>query len=218
MLANKMRMAAGAGTDLGPGPQTLLYGDMTAGYFGVVTADEANFITMAELLSANYINFTNGTANTSNRDWLKFAWNNTILYVAQKTIRYNVSWDQIAARGAIVGNADSANLSIKGYNFKCRVLTGGATDNTASREASEWENLIYGVHTSESPNWGSFNDETLLTHYIRGNGSYSWCQETATANSSQRVVRGYSGVAGWDRVSASSVGPIYGFRPCLELL
>jgi hypothetical protein len=213
-----MRMASGAGDDYGPGPQTLLYGDMSAGYFGVVVADAANFITMAELLSANYINFTDGTANTSNRDWLKFAWNNAILYVAQKTIRYNVSWNQIAARGAIVGNSDSANLSIKGYNFKCRSLTGGATDNSGSRSASEWENLIYGVHSGESPNWGSFNDETLLTHYNHGNGSYTWCQETATANSSQRVVRGYLGVAFWIRNSASTATALYGFRPCLELL
>ncbi len=62
---------------LGPGPQTLIAGDMTAGFFGEVPVSE--LITGDDL--ATTIGLTTGISQHSNEPWLKFALDGNIIYI-----------------------------------------------------------------------------------------------------------------------------------------
>ena len=60
----------------GPGPKTLIAGDMTAGFFGEVPTTE--LFSGTELSSM--IGLTAGTAQHSTQPWLKFAKDNKIIF------------------------------------------------------------------------------------------------------------------------------------------
>jgi hypothetical protein len=213
-----------------PGPSTLIAGDMQAGYFGTVSAND--FITGNALCSA--IGLSAGISQFSNTDWLKFAYKGKIQFVAMKPIRYNLSWDRINSAGAIYGK----NITIDGLTYKVRSFRGAEHDPTNSyadtdKDAigSEWNDLMLPIHAEATtgswthpqyvgtvPNWGiGFTDADLLTHRNYGNGSYTWCQEVQDTYTIERVVRGYNGVAYLYSVTASGFSSYTGFRPVLEL-
>ena len=99
----------------------------------------------------------------------------------------------------------------------------------AYTHTSEWNRLMYpihsGVHTNTSnpstpsvpyAQWATYSDSDLLVHNSFGNGSYSWTQETP-ATSTQRLRRGYNGVAFVSSFLATTTTTSYGWRPCLRL-
>ena len=225
-------------TDIGS--KFLVGGDMQAGYFGIVPASE--LITGDAL--ATLVGISAGTSQFSNEGWLKFAYQGKILFVAKKTIRSAISWDQInaanCARGAVT------QKTIKDYDFKVRLMKGShvAGDSTvpdygtaysgALNHGSEWNKLMLPIHenaapgkswaypgnvgTSDTAYWGTnFTDADLQTHYNHGNGSYSWCQETVY-DSSYRLLRGYRGVSNSGSNTSSNTNSGRGWRPVLELV
>lgn len=214
-----------------PGPSTLIAGDMQAGYFGTISAND--FITGDALCSA--IGLSVGTSQYSTTDWLKFAYQGKILFVSQKPIRYNLSWDNINAVGAVYG---SSTVTINGLTYKVRSFRGAEHDPTDSytdpdRDAigSEWNDLMLPIHANAAtgswahpayagtvPDWDiGFTDADLLTHISYGNGSYTWCQEVNDTRMVDRVYRGYSGVSHLGSNTASYASANYSFRPVLEL-
>jgi len=231
---------------IGPGPSTLIAGDMTAGFFGEVPTSE--LITGDDLATA--IGLTAGTSQYSTEPWLKFALDGNIIYVAKKPYRHTVSWQHIYQAGAVYGTGDNGynpsggdilqdtNISVDGFSLDVTLLKGANTDPTgtdatgydlAFTHNSEWNRLMYpihsGIHTnSNNPStpsvpyaqWATYSDSDLLVHSSFGSGSYSWTQETPVT-STQRLLRGGFGVTLVGRVTATGADTYIGWRPCLRL-
>jgi len=232
---------------IGPGPSTLIAGDMTAGFFGEVPTSE--LITGDDLATA--IGLIAGTSQFSNEPWLKFALDDNIIYVAKKPYRHTVSWQHIYQAGAVYGTNDNgynpsggdrlqdANISVDGFSLDVTLMRGANTDPTGidsngydlvDTHNSEWNRLMYPIHVgsgyqsaaySLTPSvpfneWASYTDDDLVVDYRAGNGSYSWTQETP-ATSTQRLYRGFNGVTGVSRATATNTNSFTGWRPCLRL-
>ena len=202
MLADRMRMSISKGIYTGPGPQELSHGNMTNGYFGEVS--HTDLINGDDL--CDEISLTQGTNQESTCGWLKFARNDTILFVAKRTTRHSVSWNAINTAGAIFGETE---ITIDGNTYKVRSLT-GEKDETP---LTEWDMLIYGVHEDTSPDWASMTDADIRVG--AGDGRGTWCQE---ADGSNRVYRGYGGVTDRAANIPTLTHSTLGFRPTLELM
>ncbi|HHY08326.1 MAG: hypothetical protein WAO57_08810 [Syntrophomonadaceae bacterium] len=184
-----------------PGPGYLAAGSMNEGYFGFVSAGQ--LISGASLAQA--IGLSAGTSQFSDAGWLKWVKNNKIMFVAKKTLRHSIAWDQIDAVGAVFGDK---TVVIGGFTYKVRLLTGGKHPG-----GGEWNVLMYGVHKDQSPNWDSFNDTDL--HVGTGNGHRSWCQEV---QGGLYTLRGGEGITGFIGSTPENKTSINGWRPCLELV
>lgn len=214
-----------------PGPRKLIGGDMSAGYFGRVPASD--FITGDEL--ASRIGLTLGISQYSNTDWLKFAIDGKIIFRPMKAIKYNSSWDDIDAANAVYGDK---TIDINGFTYKVRLMKGAENDpyndEDSDRDAtgSEWNRLMLPIHENApssfaypqfvdepTEDWGiNFSDADLLTHIDYGDGSQVWCQETLRSNSSDRVLRGGSGVSYSYWGTSVFSNPDRGWAPVLELV
>ena len=196
------------------------------------------FINGLEL--ATTIGLTAGTAQHTDAGWLHFELDGVELYVAKKTYRHSVSWNHIHAAGAVFGDK---TIEINGKTYKVRLLKSVANGNTYTGSngydpiqayGSEWNRLFYPIHSGKhtdasnpSPVSGEgirfgtlaqYTDTDLVVHNTVGNGSYSWCQETPSANPNNRVRRGSYGVSNLRWNAASIVFSGTGWRPVLELV
>ena len=176
-----------------PGANTFVGGDMIGGYFGEVAA--VDFISGEALCTA--IGLTAGTLQNSDAGWLKYASDNQILYVAKKTFKHTVSWNDINAKGAVWGEK---LVQVGNHVFACRLLS-----------SAEWNKLIYPVHVNYGT-WASFSNTELN---ITGNGGYTW---TSTPSGSDRIIRGNTSVESSGPNPPSSAGSALGFRPVLVYL
>lgn len=191
-----------------PGPQLLSAGTLELGYFGHTVA--GSLITGAALATA--IGLSAGTLQHSDAGWEKFAVDGKILFVATKTIRHTLSWNDINTAGAVTG---TATVNINGKTYKVRLLTGGTTDPLSGGDGGEWNKVMYALHQDQAPPWASYSDTDLLTISSAGTGSLSWCQDEIGSN---RVCRGRYGVTYWGAFAATSKSNDFGWRPVLELL
>jgi len=166
-------------------PNTLSYGDMDRGFFGIIPASE--FITGDNLCSE--LGITQGSSQFSNTPWLKFAFKDKIIITPMKPIRYGISWDHIYEAGAVYGDGltagesgaehhnltsssgtdltptkQDANVDVNGLNYKVRLMRGAADDPTNSFSdsdrgslgaANEWNALMLPIH--EKAKLGNWN-------------------------------------------------------------
>ena len=156
-------------------PNTLSYGNMDAGFFGIIPAED--FIT-GDALCAE-LGITQGSSQFSNTPWLKFAFKDKIIITPMKPIRYGTSWDHIYEAGAVYGDGltagesgaehhnltsssgtltptkQDANVDVNGLNYKVRLMRGAADDPTNSFSDSdrgsrgpenEWNALMLPIH------------------------------------------------------------------------
>ena len=123
-------------------------------YYETVTS--SNFITGDALASS--LSLTSGTSINSNTNWLKFLSNGKVVYVAQKPIRYNISWNDINSVDAIDG---TAIVTIGANNYKVRLLAGATSDpvdtSIVGNEAirSEWNRLMLPIREKAPSSFGS---------------------------------------------------------------
>ena len=212
-----------------PGATTPIAGDVNYGFFGEVYCED---LINGEYL-ATRLRLTGGTAQHTDAPWLKFTLDGKTLFVAKKTLRHSISWDQINNVDAVYG---CRTIDIKGHTYKVRLLKTGTEDPMSSTSGtvlhgSEWNRLMLPIHEKAkggswaypnnvkdgTPYWGiDYTDEDLLTHNSFGNGSYSWCQESSS--SSHRLFRGNYGVSYSFGNSSSSAHALSGWRPVLELV
>ncbi|MGK4040966.1 hypothetical protein AB0Y20_01595 [Heyndrickxia oleronia] len=218
-------------TSIAPGSKTLIAGNMFKGYFGTVPASQ--LITGDNL--AFQVGISVGTSQFSTTNWLKFAFQNKILFISMKPIRHSISWDNINAAGCVFGK----NVIIDNLTYKVRLIKGALTDPSKDADTdrgargSEWNALMLPIHQQSStgtwdypayadpnvPDWGTrFTDVDLVTRPTGGNGAYSWCQETTTSISTDRVIRGVSGVSSLATYVSSIADSRFGWRPVLELV
>lgn len=143
------------------------------------------------------------------------------------------------------GQVDQGTIvAIGGNDYRVRLIKGAGVDplNTMDfgydlpeSHGSEWNRLMYPIHSGQhsyyehpashaDPNadpyasWANYNDSDLIVEKGAGNGNFSWCQETPTNNTSYRTIRGYHGIALFNRKQAISGALDHGWRPVLELV
>ncbi|PWA08667.1 hypothetical protein DCC39_14610 [Pueribacillus theae] len=220
-----------------PGPQNLIAGDMQAGFFGEVPASE---LINGQGLS-NLIGLSAGVLQHSNEPWLKFAYEGKIQFVAKKTFRYNLSWDELNLVGVVYGNN---TIVIDGLSYKVRLMKGANSDpaNGSSGEInhySEWNRLMLPI-LSDAPfhNLNNVEDDLPVWNHGYGTGtdgrytgidipdspqredgygSESWCQEKVVGTNNI-ISRGGSGLARSRSLSSAYKSPTFGWRPVLELM
>jgi hypothetical protein len=86
----------------GPGPQTLIDGDLDLGYYGTLT--QAQLYTIAGLFSASGLG-TGGTMNPTNTalTWHKFSRNGKTLFVPSTFIASTTCWTNLYNKGLVYG-------------------------------------------------------------------------------------------------------------------
>ncbi len=109
--------------NLGPGPTTLVAGDMEAGFFGQATQAEIGR-TMTQIMSD--LGMTEGIAQFTDDGLLKFIHRGKIKFINRRTIRHGMSWDHIQAR--LVANGGNlysgATMTFGGNSYKLRLMRG----------------------------------------------------------------------------------------------
>ena len=183
---------------------------------------------------ASTIGLTAGTSQYSNEPWLHFELDGKTLYVAKKSYRYNLSWNQIQAVNAVYG---AMIITVGGKQYRVRLLKGATSDPITSVGAhdpeqsrgSEWNRLFYplvpnpvGVPTHpvsrEGIRYGAlanYTEAVLNVGSSGGNGRRTWCQEST---GSSRIFRGSDGLSYFNPGTSSAVTTAYGWRPVLELI
>lgn len=102
LLSPNQAVRAVAPSDTGPGPQTLAMGDWDYGFFGFTKSSD--LVTYAAL--ATFLGISVGTAATD-YDWLKFAYQGKVLFVAKNIARYALSYNSLYLAGAVYGTNDN---------------------------------------------------------------------------------------------------------------
>lgn len=212
-------------TGVGPDAASLQYDPITdTGYYGEVSSTQ--FYTGTQISTACAV--TSGTLQNDTGGWLKFYWHGQVLFIAKRTFRYSISWDQINAANAVygvnLGSTGKKTITHSGSStsYDVKLMKGAVKDPSPdSGGGRQWNELLYrvcaGTETGEiGDNWATLNPSTVLG-INGGNGSYTWCQEVYQPNTATRVVRGTSSLSSFDGRSPASTNTVYGWRPCLAL-
>lgn len=140
--------------DTGPGPSTLLRGDWKRGYFGRVPITD--MITAANLATA--VGYATGSANsdTNLTHWLKFVFNQKILYIPNAYVRSSATFRSLYEAGLVYGTDDNGTypagassalpnptlqdkkVTIASRQYRVRLMTNSAlpTDQYAATDAA----------------------------------------------------------------------------------
>lgn len=195
----------------GPGPTSLVGGNLQAGYYGSIPS---SLLTNGTDL-ATLCGVTTGTLQNSTSDWLKFSSYGKTIFVSKQTIRRNILWTALNSLGCVFGTKE---IVIGDYRYKVRLLEGAASDpgTTAGRE---WDALMYNVSATalSSLGWASFTNAQLTINTGTGTGCATWCQETWTGESGH-IHRGYATTEGIARDTSGANYQNYGWRPVLEVV
>lgn len=88
----------------GAGPQTLLQGDSTIGYFGTITCGEFIYPSaLAATVNVTTTTFPQLTMSRPNPLWYKYVRNNKILFIPEGPIAGGVSWNLLYQNGLVYG-------------------------------------------------------------------------------------------------------------------
>lgn len=178
---------------LAPGPQTLIAGDYSAGFYGEVGPDE--LISYGELsqqigISAGRLAFDHESL------WLKFSYRERVIFVAKKYVRSHIAWQSIYQAGAVYGSGDfglnplgtersqDAQVIIDPYTLTVRLLKAGV-DDPASTAGRELTDLITPIVDGT---WASYSAGELGMSG-GGHGRWPWAMETTALWGGQTRVR-----------------------------
>lgn len=212
-------------TGVGPSVASLQYDPITdTGYYGEVSS--AQFYTGTQVSTACAV--TSGTLQNDTVGWLKFYWHGQVLFIAKRTFRYSLSWDQIntanAVYGVNLGSTGKKTITHSGSStsYDVKLMKGAVKDpSPASGGGRQWDELLYrvcaGTETGEiGDNWATFNPSTDLG-INSGNGSNTWCQEVYQPTTANRALRGYGLLSDFSSIASSLASISAGWRPCLAL-
>lgn len=215
--------------------------DRDTGYFGRLSSDD--FISYERL--STKVKFDIGTM-MPDKGWLVFYYRGEIVYIPQHPIRYNISWDDLESAELVFGKdikigEQTYNISLP-TGAKANPTDDVKWQNASASEELEidlgygsvWNELIYRVHKdipgvtdigencSGGPqygeNWDELTDEELNVNWNKCSvGTATWCQETSSYGSTDRVYRGNFRLAfsSWTTSSSSNVN--LGWRAMLKV-
>lgn len=195
-----------------PGPQVLEAGDTESGFYGEVTGNE--LISGSDLTTQLGISF--GDELNADPDWLKFAYQGQILFIAKRPLRHSFSWSQLTGDDLIYGAEGDAQLTIDEVTYRVRLMTGGNGD-PSDGAGGEWNALFYPIHVDD-PNgqsWGVGYADTDLG-IASGDGRTTFCQETSAVDSDDRVWRGWDSLEDYGSSVYNGTNNSFGWRPVLE--
>ena len=232
-----------------PGPKELKAGDLSCGYFGKVessefgaisgtnTAADGKIISASNLATA--VGITGGTAVNETVPWHKFIFKGEIIYIAEKGIRKNISFESIASMGVVYG---SKIITMNDKKFRVTLLKGIDADIYNSKKgapfrntASEWDILLRGLSQNpETINWGTNLSEIDLgikssdnkdcctyvkeptANYIYESGSLSGSYDYYGAITIKSPVSSYNNNNTGYTKSTKAVSSAYYWRPALR--
>lgn len=203
----------------GPGEQTLVQGTNELGYFGPLPSTD--FININELVTRTNLRSqaTNITIAQPTPIWHKFVRKGKILFIPERPVAYNVSWQGLYSLGMVYGREDTgsnplmtnkvvqnAKVTIGADTYRVRLLK-GATDqdyttwaNSLIETYPEFDDLVYPLlHTvPDNQRLDNFfaNGKMTGTEFFQSWSAVCsvYCQELMTANASmyrmQAVVSG----------------------------
>ena len=208
----------------GPGPQELIdYDpDTKLGYFG--SFPETDFVTINKITndSGLIVGLSNSTAIT----WMKFYYNKRILFISQKPIKYNLSYEDLLNAGLL----DNGQYLVFNDNvFKYTLLSGlkvnpveGFTNgiNNNLTDGSEYSDILYSVssknYSQTKVKFESFTDAQLgIGTSI--SGSENWCLDEYFNNRNEAISRGYSDLGYVSHSDKTTTNNTKGYRIVLEL-
>lgn len=209
------------GAKLVPGNKTPLKIMNGAEYYGTVTEtqlgklEDGKSVTATNFAAACKI--TQGTAFNEVITWHKFKFNNEVILIAEKPIRYGISWAEIARAGCVFGHK---RLKIGELTYKIKLLKGMTKEIHTSAvldEGSEWNRLLVPLISDQYASWET-NLSAADLGIIKGNGGYSWGQETTSENSSSnhRLLLGYSSPVYAGNTNVTNTNTNTGLRPALH--
>ena len=222
-MLESMNMSGGAQANYfpnsGPGAKSLVAGDETHGYFGVVTTADMFTATDVE----NFLVGLPGTAYApTDLVWHKFVLDGKFLFVPNRAFR-STTWNNIynaSLMYGVDGNGAyppttggvnqlfqvSKKLAGRTFGFKVRTVKGALTDPISSisnNDASEYNRLLRSLTT------GKFGTMTVAQLDLN---VYEETQTTYSANTNNAWVRFNTSSAQTNKTAA------YNWRPVLELI
>ena len=170
------------------------------------------------------------SADASKIQWVEVVQGAKKYLIADRVLLFSVSWDDLNAQGLISGK----EITIDGQKYLVRVLKGGSTYRGSdgysggSPTNNEWDQFIVnelglaGLPVPTGTDLDTTQNATDLNgaHNQKWNWyyAYSWCQETYSANSAARAIRGYLSARLWGHSNAALRYAHIGWRPVLEVL
>ena len=212
----------------GPGPQTLAFGTPEAGYFGEVT--QAELMTPAEML-AQVPGWSRSQYNADST-WLKFAFENKVLFISKKPIVNGATWYQLYDFGLVYGvdgngttppTVPKNQLTVvkkNTHSFKARLIRNDTADpsylavnaNDVEFRTSEYTSLLYRVsntvYANYSSKWANFTPTELGI-----SSGYELVRETRAAAPTESFMRTLLG-----NISRTKDNNTFMSRMVLELL
>jgi hypothetical protein len=148
-------------------------------------------------------------------NWLKFEYYGKTLFIAQKPLKYETSWESLYKLDLAYGR----EVMINENKFIVRLMTGGDSALT-TMPGGEWNDLFYGLH--EDTNLYNWNINMRNSDFYIGSqyfqkGRASLMQETEFG-SSFIVVRGLLGIMDLHFYGSDFSDVTCGWRPVLELV
>lgn len=187
----------------GPGPQDLLNGDYSSGYFGLFPAEEfLSYELITEHIGDLIINQPS--------HWIKYVYNGKICFLPYGSSIRNISWASVYHSGKVfgvegpgpLGNLNSPNVTptnqlytfdFSGYTFKVRLIDGGAFDEPDSA------NYISTINFRGFPPAHNHNDryaenefDYCIRRFFTGNEYSPYGKQLAGLNMGKLVPHGNS--------------------------
>lgn len=168
---------------------------MYSEYLGKVN----NIITSTDIRNLVGLSTTGILIFNDDITWLKFKYNNKILFISNRCVLYGMSWNQMNN----VGIATGKTITINDTEYFCRSIS--ATDNgswNGQPIAGEWKDLImeYTLNVSDSY-WNEY---------------YTLCRDDGQ-NSSYGVIVGNTSIDNILQLSKTTSHSTYAWRPVLEI-
>lgn len=233
---------------LGPGPNTLQYGDMSYGYFGSILGSD--FMSATELRQLAGV--TKGTVIEEKPIWDKWARNGKVIYFPRNANTLGISWIDLYNLGLVYGvdgpgpwnpgtPVNQLKIIQKGLDrFKVRLMTGIDDRNNPDRilpddyatrkdellQYSEFADFIFPLTYATPPGQRMFNiaelDRVALGFNSTSRGSTSVTQELNTERS-RAMSLSTSTITTTNRDTMRSIGALligsdYTWWPVLELV
>lgn len=183
---------------LGPGPTTLALGDMSAGYFGPVSSSEV--FTATGLRAA--LSITSGTLWNDAPDWIKFAHNGRVKYIASKPMAYSLTWQALYLAGAVYPNTGVGNYppvgqtptqqgkvvtNSQGYKFTSSLISVG--DDPAPIGATPAITSEFALITRMMN--GTWASSTYQEWGVNNFSPYMWIMQSATDETNTKLSISY---------------------------
>lgn len=211
--------------NLGPGPQTLIGGDASAGYFGEFTP--AEFITPEAVMNMNKP--TVGKVINGANNWLKFVYRGKILLVCKYAAWQDVKRTDLKAVNIYPGAA----ITVGANRFIHRCMRIDIVDPTSITDAvihtpgsnknldqSEWGSLMFPVLSQAAGGlgrWANFSKAGMGWFAVGSPGNVCLTYESPKNGIGFCYIGGFNG-AGWKNVATGNSAAWMGHRPVLELI